>query len=75
MNGSLYRRRAAAEIGPWSHLRPRSGGASGHPESKHFVDQVQRYADGDLRPVYFHPKDLEGHIERSYRPGGSGIGQ
>ena len=44
------------------------GGASGHPESKHFVDQVQRYADGDLRPVYFYPKDLEGHIERSYRP-------
>ena len=45
------------------------GGASGHPESKHFTDQVQRYADGDLRPVYFYPKDLEGHIERSYRPG------
>jgi acyl-homoserine-lactone acylase len=45
------------------------GGASGHPESKHFVDQVQRYAAGDLRPVYFYPKDLEGHIERSYRPG------
>jgi acyl-homoserine-lactone acylase len=48
------------------------GGASGHPESKHFVDQVQRYADGDLRPVYFYSKDLEGHIERSYRPGESG---
>jgi len=44
------------------------GGASGHPDSKHFVDQVQRYADGDLRPVYFYPKDLEGHIERSYKP-------
>ena len=49
------------------------GGASGHRESKHFVDQVQRYADGNLRPVYFYPKDLEGHIERSYRPGESGI--
>jgi acyl-homoserine-lactone acylase len=48
------------------------GGSSGHPESKHFVDQVQRYADGNLRPVYFYPKDLEGHIERSYRPGESG---
>jgi len=23
--------------------------------------------------VYFYPKDLEGHIERSYRPGESGI--
>jgi acyl-homoserine-lactone acylase len=34
---------------------------------------VQRYADGNLRPVYFYPKDLEGHIERSYRPGKSGI--
>jgi acyl-homoserine-lactone acylase len=51
------------------------GGASGHAESKHFTDQVQRYAAGNLRPVYFYPKDLEGHIERSYRPGESGKGQ
>ncbi|MEU6206801.1 penicillin acylase family protein [Micromonospora musae] len=46
-----------------------AGGASGHPESPHFDDQVDRYASGDLRPVYFYPQDLKGHIERVYRPG------
>jgi acyl-homoserine-lactone acylase len=45
------------------------GGASGHPDSPHFNDQSQRYASGDLRPVYFYPEELEGHTERSYRPG------
>ena len=66
---------AAVEFGPSVRaLAVSIGGASGHPESKHFVDQVQRYADGNLRPVYFYPKDLEGHIERSYRPGESGSG-
>jgi acyl-homoserine-lactone acylase len=24
---------------------------------------------GNLRPVYFHPNDLKGHVERSYKPG------
>lgn len=46
-----------------------AGGESGDPASKHFSDQVKRYADGKLRPVYFYPEDLEGHVERRYRPG------
>jgi acyl-homoserine-lactone acylase len=46
-----------------------AGGESGDPASPHFADQAQRYADGDLRPVYFYDEDLEGHIEREYRPG------
>jgi acyl-homoserine-lactone acylase len=46
-----------------------AGGESGDPSSPHFNDQAQRYADGDLRPVYFYPEDLEGHIERVYKPG------
>ncbi|MBC6460271.1 penicillin acylase family protein [Actinomadura sp. HBU206391] len=46
-----------------------AGGASGHPDSPHFNDQVERYASGNLRPVYFYPEDLKGHIERSYTPG------
>ncbi len=46
-----------------------AGGESGDPESPHFNDQAQRYADGDLRPVYFYPEDLEGHVERVYKPG------
>jgi acyl-homoserine-lactone acylase len=28
-----------------------------------------RYANGALRPVYFYPADLKGHVERFYRPG------
>jgi len=44
------------------------GGASGDPASPHFADQVDRYARGDLRKVYFHPDELEGHVERIYRP-------
>jgi acyl-homoserine lactone acylase PvdQ len=46
-----------------------AGGQSGHPESKHFNDQAQRYAAGNLRPVYFYRGQLQGHIEREYHPG------
>ncbi|HTK57728.1 MAG TPA: penicillin acylase family protein [Sphingomicrobium sp.] len=46
-----------------------TGGASGDPLSKHFNDQAGRYVTGDLRPVYFFPEDLLGHIERRYHPG------
>lgn len=46
-----------------------AGGESGDPASKHFVDQAQRYADGNLRPIYFYPAELNGHTERNYRPG------
>jgi acyl-homoserine-lactone acylase len=46
-----------------------AGGESGDPGSKHFNDQAARYAAGDLRPVYFTPEALKGHIERVYRPG------
>ena len=46
-----------------------AGGESGHPSSKHFNDQAERYATGNLRPVYFYPHQLEGHVERRYRPG------
>ncbi|MEU2616142.1 penicillin acylase family protein [Micromonospora sp. NPDC007271] len=61
---------AVVEFGPrlraWAVT---AGGASGHPDSPHFNDQVERYASGNLRPVYFYPEDLKGHIERSYKPG------
>ncbi|WP_294232871.1 penicillin acylase family protein [uncultured Sphingomonas sp.] len=46
-----------------------AGGQSGDPASPHFADQIDRYASGQLRPVYFHPDELAGHIERRYRPG------
>jgi acyl-homoserine-lactone acylase len=46
-----------------------AGGESGHPTSPHFADQTVRYATGTLRPVYFYPEDLKGHVTRNYRPG------
>jgi acyl-homoserine-lactone acylase len=46
-----------------------AGGESGDPASKHFNDEVERYATGDLRDVYFYPDQLQGHTERLYHPG------
>ncbi len=46
-----------------------AGGQSGDPASPHFADQIDRYASGQLRPVYFYPDELAGHVERRYRPG------
>jgi acyl-homoserine lactone acylase PvdQ len=47
-----------------------AGGESGHPQSRHFSDQVDRYCTGNLRDVYFYPEQLKGHTERTYHPGG-----
>ena len=61
---------AIVEFGPrvraWSVT---AGGESGRPGSPHFADQAARYATGDLKPVYFWPDELKGHVERRYRPG------
>ena len=46
-----------------------AGGESGDPKSKHFNDQAERYATGNLREVYFYPAQLKGHTEKKYRPG------
>jgi acyl-homoserine-lactone acylase len=46
-----------------------AGGESGDPGSRHFGDQAERYAAGNLRDVYFYPGQLEGHTERVYHPG------
>jgi acyl-homoserine lactone acylase PvdQ len=46
-----------------------AGGESGHPESKHFDDEAERYASGNLRDIYFYPDQLKGHSERTYHPG------
>jgi len=46
-----------------------AGGESGDPKSPHFNDQAERYATGNLRPVYFYREDLKGHTERQYHPG------
>jgi len=61
---------AIVEFGPklraWAVM---AGGQSGDPGSKHFADQAERYASGQLRPVYFYPTDLRGHVSRRYSPG------
>jgi len=62
---------AAVEFGK-DGVRARAitaGGLSSDPTSKHFNDQAERYATGNLREVYFYPKQLEGHTERTYNPG------
>jgi acyl-homoserine-lactone acylase len=46
-----------------------AGGESGHPSSKHFIDEASRYATGALREVYFYPDQLKAHTEREYHPG------
>jgi acyl-homoserine-lactone acylase len=61
---------AVVEFGPrlraWAVT---AGGESGHPGSPHFNDEAERYASGNLRPVYFYDTDLAGHVERTYHPG------
>ena len=46
-----------------------AGGLNSVPGSKHFVDQADRYATGNLRDVYFYRDQLKGHTEREYKPG------
>jgi acyl-homoserine-lactone acylase len=61
---------AVVEFGPRVRARAvTAGGESGDPRSRHFNDQAERYAAGNLREVYFYPEQLRGHTERVYRPG------
>jgi acyl-homoserine-lactone acylase len=61
---------ALVEFGPRvKAMAVMAGGQSGDPASRHFADQIGRYAEGRLRPVYFYPDELKGHVERRYRPG------
>jgi acyl-homoserine-lactone acylase len=61
---------AVVEFGPKvKAIAVSAGGESGHAGAKHFNDQAERYAKGALRDVYFYPEQLQGHTERSYRPG------
>ena len=61
---------AVVEFGPKVRaLAVTAGGLSSDPKSKHFGDQAQRYADGNLRPVYFYPAELDSKVTKLYRPG------
>jgi acyl-homoserine-lactone acylase len=61
---------AVVEFGPRVRaVAVTAGGESGDPGSPHFNDEAGRYAQGQLREVYFWPDQLKGHIERVYHPG------
>jgi acyl-homoserine-lactone acylase len=61
---------AAVEFGDRVRARAvMAGGQSGDVRSPHFKDQIERYAAGNLRDVYFYRDQLEGHTERTYHPG------
>ncbi len=61
---------AIVEFGPRVRaVAVTAGGESGHPDSKHFDDEAERYAAGNLREVYFYPDQLKGHTQRTYKPG------
>lgn len=54
---------AVIEFGPRVRARAvTAGGLNSDPASPHFNDQAQRYAEGNLRPVYFYPEDLAGKV-------------
>ena len=46
-----------------------AGGQSANPNSPHFFDQAQRYADVDFKEVAFYREDVEKSSRNRYRPG------
>lgn len=46
-----------------------AGGQNADPESPHFFDQAQRYADADFKEVAFYREDVEKRTKEHYQPG------
>jgi acyl-homoserine-lactone acylase len=46
-----------------------AGGQSGDPDSEHFDDQAQRYADREFKDVAYYREDVEARAIRTYHPG------
>ena len=46
-----------------------AGGQSSDPNSPHFDDQAQRYADGEFKDVAYYREDVEKRAEKTYHPG------
>ena len=46
-----------------------AGGQSGDPDSPHFDDQAQRYADVQFKDVAYYREDVEARARRAYHPG------
>lgn len=49
-----------------------AGGQSSDPNSPHFTDQAQRYADANFKEVAFYKEDVEKRVEERYKPGARG---
>jgi acyl-homoserine lactone acylase PvdQ len=49
-----------------------AGGQSADPNSPHFTDQAQRYADGNFKEIAFYKEDVEKRVEERYIPGKRG---
>lgn len=46
-----------------------AGGQNSDPNSPHFDDQAQRYADRNFKDVAFYKEDVEKRAKKTYRPG------
>lgn len=46
-----------------------AGGQSGDPNSPHFMDQTQRYADRNFKDVAYYKEDVEARAVKKYQPG------
>ncbi len=46
-----------------------AGGQSGDPNSPHFMDQAQRYADRNFKDVAYYKEDVEARAVKKYQPG------
>ena len=46
-----------------------AGGQSGDPDSPHFDDQAQRYADAQFKDVAYYREDVDRRAVRVYKPG------
>ena len=46
-----------------------AGGQSGDPDSPHFLDQAEMYADAEFKDVAFYREEVEDRAESKYRPG------
>lgn len=46
-----------------------AGGQSGNPDSPHFNDQAQRYADMEFKDAAYYKEDVLKRAQKTYRPG------
>ena len=44
------------------------GAATTRPDSPHYADQAPLFVRHRMKPVWFDPAQLKGHVERVYRP-------